>query len=263
MSGALVADGYNNLTDIIASIAVLVGLKISQKPPDVDHPYGHFRAETIAALIASFIMATVGLQVIVDTGRTLFSGEIEVPNLLTAWVALGAAVIMLLVYRFNSRLAKKINNAALHAAAKDNLSDALVSIGAAIGIFGSQFGLAWLDPVAALIVGIIICKTAWEIFYTSTHALTDGIDEKVLKKLHTTVANTKGVREITDLKARVHGNNVLVEIIVQVDPELTLIEGHSICDEIERRLFKKHNILNVSVHVEPLTQKDSTPEYDI
>jgi cation diffusion facilitator family transporter len=263
LSGALVADGYNNLTDIIASIAVLVGLKISQKPPDVDHPYGHFRAETIAALIASFIMATVGLQVIMNTGRTLMSGEIETPNLLTAWVAIGAAAVMLIVYRYNYNLAKKINNAALHAAAKDNLSDALVSIGAAIGIIGAQFGLPWLDPVAALAVGFIICKTAWEIFYSSTHALTDGIDEKVLKKLHYTISNTKGVREITDLKARVHGNNVLVEITVKVDPELTLIEGHSICDEIERRLFKKHNILNVSVHVEPFIQNEVISEYNI
>lgn len=263
LSGALVADGYNNLTDIIASIAVLIGLKISQKPPDVDHPYGHFRAETIAALIASFIMATVGLQVIMNTGRTLLGGEIETPSLLTAWVALGAAAVMLIVYRYNHNLAKKIDNAALHAAAKDNLSDALVSIGAAVGIIGAQFGLPWLDPIAALLVGIIICKTAWEIFYSSTHALTDGIDEKVLKKLHSTVANTKGVREITDLKARVHGNNVLVEVIVMVDPELTLIEGHSICDEIERRLFKKHNILNVSVHVEPFMKKEEIPEYNI
>lgn len=263
LSGALVADGYNNLTDIIASIAVLIGLKISQKPPDVDHPYGHFRAETIAALIASFIMATVGLQVIMNTGRTLLGGEIETPSLLTAWVALGAAAVMLIVYRYNHNLAKKIDNAALHAAAKDNLSDALVSIGAAVGIIGAQFGLPWLDPIAALLVGVIICKTAWEIFYSSTHALTDGIDEKVLKKLHSTVANTKGVREITDLKARVHGNNVLVEVIVMVDPELTLIEGHSICDEIERRLFKKHNILNVSVHVEPFMKKEEIPEYNI
>ncbi|GIP15776.1 putative transporter YeaB [Paenibacillus montaniterrae] len=263
LSGALVADGYNNLTDIIASVAVLIGLKISQKPPDVDHPYGHFRAETIAALIASFIMATVGLQVIIDTGRKLIGGDFEAPNLLTAWVAIGAAIVMLIVYSYNSRLAKKINNAALHAAAKDNLSDALVSIGAAVGIIGAQFGWTWLDPVAALAVGLIICKTAWEIFYSSTHALTDGIDEKVLKKLHTTVANTKGVRAITDLKARVHGNNVLVEIIVQVDPELSLIEGHTICDEIERRLFKKHNILNVNVHVEPLEPEQKTSEYNI
>lgn len=255
LSGALVADGFNNLTDIIASIAVLIGLKISQKPPDVDHPYGHFRAETIAALVASFIMATVGLQVIMDAGRSLFEGNIQTPNLITAWVAIAAAAVMLLVYTYNSRLAKKINNAALHAAAKDNLSDALVSIGAAIGIFGAQLHMPWLDPVAAIIVGVIICKTAWEIFVSSTHALTDGIDEKVLKKLHTTVAHTKGVREISDLKARVHGNNVLVEVIVLVDPDLSLIEGHSICDEIERRLYKKHKILNVNVHVEPLETK--------
>lgn len=257
ISGALVADGYNNLTDIIASVAVLIGLKISQKPPDVDHPYGHFRAETIAALVASFIMAAVGLQVIIEAGRTMIAGNIETPGMITAWVALAAAAVMLVVYTYNSRLAKKINNAALHAAAKDNLSDALVSIGAAIGIFGAQLNMPWLDPVAAFIVGIIICKTAWDIFVSCTHALTDGIDEKVLKKLRITVANTKGVREISDLKARVHGNNVLVEVIVQVDPELTLIEGHSICDEIERRLSKKHNILNVNVHVEPQDMKNN------
>lgn len=263
LSGALVADGYNNLTDIIASIAVLIGLKISQKPPDEDHPYGHFRAETIAALVASFIMATVGIQVLIDAIRTMVKGEYHTPNILTAWVAIGAAIVMVAVYMYNNRLAKKINNQALKAAAKDNLSDALVSIGAAVGIFGAQLNMPWLDPVAALIVGIIICKTAWEIFTTSTHALTDGIDEKVLKKLHTTVSNTKGVCEITDLKARVHGNNVLVEVSVQVDPELSLIESHTICDEIERRLFKKHNILNVNVHVEPLEEKNNNDEYNI
>ncbi|HIW32780.1 MAG TPA: cation diffusion facilitator family transporter [Candidatus Paenibacillus intestinavium] len=254
LSGALVADGYNNLTDIIASIAVLIGLKISQKPPDDDHPYGHFRAETIAAMVASFIMATVGIQVLIGAIRSMFKGEYHTPNILTAWVAIGAAIVMVAVYMYNNRLANKINNQALKAAAKDNLSDALVSIGAAVGIFGAQLNMPWLDPVAALIVGIIICKTAWDIFTTSTHALTDGIDEKVLKKLHTTVSNTKGVCEITDLKARVHGNNVLVEVSVQVDHELSLIESHTICDEIERRLFKKHNILNVNVHVEPLEQ---------
>ncbi|MCR8659539.1 cation diffusion facilitator family transporter [Paenibacillus endoradicis] len=263
LSGALVADGYNNVTDIIASIAVLIGLKISQKPPDEDHPYGHFRAETIAALVASFIMATVGIQVLIDAIGTMIRGEYHTPNILTAWVAIGAAIVMLAVYTYNNRLATKINNQALKAAAKDNLSDALVSIGAAVGIFGAQLNMPWLDPVAALIVGIIICKTAWEIFTTSTHALTDGIDEKVLTKLHNTVSSTKGVCEITDLKARVHGNNVLVEVSVQVDPELSLIESHTICDEIERRLFKKHNILNVNVHVEPLEQKNNNDEYNI
>lgn len=250
-SGALVADGFNNLTDIIASVAVLIGLRISQKPPDKDHPYGHFRAETIAALIASFIMATVGLQVIINTVRSLFSGEQTVPSLTSAWVALFAAACMGAVYLYNRRLANLINNQALHAAAKDNLSDTLVSIGAAVGIIGAQFGLPWLDPVAALAVGAIICKTAWDIFYSSTHALTDGFDANELMTLRSTIEGTKGVKSIKDIKARVHGSNVLIDVIVQVDPGLTLIESHRISDEIEQRMEGKHNIMSVHVHVEP------------
>ncbi|MFD0589848.1 cation diffusion facilitator family transporter [Paenibacillus sp. GCM10027627] len=252
VSGALVADGYNNLTDIVASVAVLIGLRISQKPPDKDHPYGHFRAETIAALVASFIMASVGLQVLISAVKSLFADNHATPNLITAWVALFAAVCMAGVYVYNSRLARKINNQALLAASKDNLSDALVSTGAAVGIIGAQFGMPWLDPVAALVVGVIICKTAWEIFYSSTHALTDGFDEKELTTLRATIAKTKGVQTIKDIKARVHGSHVLVDVIVQVDPELTLIESHRICDEIERRMGRKHNIMSVHVHVEPL-----------
>lgn len=250
-SGALVADGFNNLTDIVASVAVLIGLRISQKPPDTDHPYGHFRAETIAALIASFIMATVGLQVIINTVRSLFSDEQTIPSLNSAWVALFASVCMGAVYIYNRRLANRINNQALHAAAKDNLSDALVSIGAAIGIIGAQFGLPWLDPVAALVVGGIICKTAWEIFYSSTHALTDGFDANELMTLRSTIERTTGVRSIKDIKARVHGSNVLIDVIVQVDPGLSLIESHRISDEIEQQMEKKHNIMSIHVHVEP------------
>lgn len=251
VSGALVADGYNNLTDIVASVAVLIGLRISQKPPDKDHPYGHFRAETIAALIASFIMATVGIQVLISAVKSLFAANHHIPNLMTAWIALFAAACMGGVYIYNRRLALRINNQALLAAAKDNLSDALVSIGAAIGIIGSQFGLPWLDPVAAIAVGIIICKTAWEIFYSSTHTLTDGFDENELSSLRSTIAKTKGVKSIKDIKARVHGSHVLVDVIVQVDPELTLIESHQISDEIERRMSRKHNIMSIHVHVEP------------
>ncbi|MCQ6558913.1 cation diffusion facilitator family transporter [Paenibacillus mendelii] len=255
-SAALVADGYNNLTDIIASAAVLIGLRISQKPPDEDHPYGHFRAETIAALVASFIMATVGVQVLISAVNSLFASEREAPGLLTAWVALGAAVCMTGVYVYNRNLAKRINNQALMAAAKDNLSDALVSVGAAIGIIGSRLGLPWLDPVAALAVGGIICKTAWEIFYSSTYALTDGFNEKELNSLRGTIERTQGVRSIKDIKARVHGSNVLLDVVVLVDPQLSLVESHRISDEIEKRMERKHNIMSVHVHVEPLVSAE-------
>jgi len=251
-SGALVADGYNNMTDIVASIAVLIGLRISQKPPDKDHRYGHYRAETIAALIASIIMASVGIQVLITAVKSLFKPEYITPNLTSAWVALIAAVCMGGVYVYNLKLARKINSQALLAAAKDNLSDALVSVGAAVGIIGSQFGMPWLDPVAALAVGIIICKTAWDIFYSSTHSLTDGFDAKELGRFKASIEKTKGVKSIKDIKARTHGSNVLVDVIIQVDPGLSLIESHRICDEIEQRMERKHRITSVHVHVEPL-----------
>ncbi len=250
-SNALLADGFNNLTDIVASVAVLIGLKISQKPPDSDHAYGHFRAETIAALVASFIMAMVGIQVILDAIRSLAEGVHSEPDILSAAVAAVCALAMGGVYAYNRRLAKQINNQALMAAAKDNLSDAMVSVGAAIGIIGAQFGLPWLDVVAAIAVGLLICKTAWDIFRQSTHNLTDGFDEKELGDLRSTIARTQGVEGIRDLKARVHGNHVLVDVVIEVDPQLTVIESHKISDRVEERMRSKQNVMHVHVHVEP------------
>ncbi|MDP4098064.1 cation diffusion facilitator family transporter [Paenibacillus sp. P96] len=250
-SSALLADGFNNLTDIMASVAVLIGLRISQKPPDSDHAYGHFRAETVAALVASFIMAAVGLQVLIEAVRSIFEGNKQEPHVMGVAVAVISAVVMLGVYQYNRRLAREINNQALMAAAKDNLSDAMVSIGAAIGIIGSQFGLPWLDTVAAILVGLLICRTAWEIFRDSTHTLTDGFDEHQLSDLRSTIARTPGVEGIRDVKARVHGNYVLVDVVIEVNPDLSLIEGHRISDKIEERMKKAHNIMHVHVHVEP------------
>ncbi|MRN56985.1 cation diffusion facilitator family transporter [Paenibacillus monticola] len=250
-SSALLADGFNNLTDIVASVAVLVGLRISQKPPDSDHHYGHFRAETVAALLASFIMAMVGIQVIVEAIRSLFEGAKETPQLWSAGVAIVCAVAMMGVYVYNKRLAKRINNGALMAAAKDNFSDAIVSIGAAIGIVGAQFGLPWIDSAAAVGVGLLISKTAWDIFRDSTYRLTDGFDEHKLMDLRSTIARTPGVEGIKDVKARVHGNHVLVDVVVEVDANITVLEGHKISDSIEERMSKLHNIMNVQIHVEP------------
>jgi cation diffusion facilitator family transporter len=197
-SEALFSDGLNNSTDIIASIAVLIGLKISRTPPDHDHPYGHFRAETIAALVASFIMMAVGIQVLYQAVQKFFISEIATPDLLAAWTALFSSGVMYLVYRYNFRLATKINSHAMMAAAQDNRSDAFVSIGAFVGIIGAQFGLPWLDPLTAIVVGFIICKTAWEIFRDASHTLTDGFNQEQLEELKETIKDTPGVKNIKD-----------------------------------------------------------------
>ncbi|ALX48727.1 cation diffusion facilitator family transporter [Lentibacillus amyloliquefaciens] len=250
-SQSLWADGLNNTTDVVASVAVLVGLKISRKPPDADHHYGHSRAETIASLFAAFVIATVGIQVIVNIVRQLFAGETVQPDMLTAWTALGAAVVMFSVYRYNVSLAKKIGSSSLNAAAQDNRSDAFVSIGAFIGIIGAQFGLFWLDPFAGLIVGIIICKTAWDIFREATHTLTDGFDAKQIKTIKTDIAKVSEVKQVIDIKGRVHGNQAFIEVTILVNPELNVKESHAITEKIEDFLREKHNITYAHIHIEP------------
>lgn len=255
-STALRADGLNNTTDVIASVAVLIGLRISRKPPDEDHHYGHFRAETVASLIAAFIMVTVGLQVIIGTIQSIIENNYVQPNLLTAWTALGAAIIMLGVYKYNSKLAKKIKSSSLHAASQDNRSDALVSLGAFVGIMGAQFGLFWLDPIAGLLVGIIICKTAWDIFRDASHALTDGFDQEQLSEIKTSIATHPDVERVKDVKGRLHGNQALVEVTIYVDPDLTVQESHDITERIETILDEKHDVPHAHIHIEPFQEEN-------
>ncbi|OKP66523.1 transporter [Paenibacillus helianthi] len=251
-SQALLADGLNNSTDIIASLAILAGLKISRRPPDSNHSYGHFRAETVAALVASFIMIAVGLQVLYQGVNKFIQPALETPDLVSAWTAAGCAIVMFAVYMYNIRLARRLNSNAMQAVAQDNRSDALVSIGAFIGIVGSQFGLPWLDPLTATIVGGLICKTAWDIFRKATHDLTDGFDANELELMKQTVANIEGVESIKDIKARIHGNNVLVDTTVLVDSNLNVVQSHDITEKIEDQLKDLHQVANVLVHIEPV-----------
>ncbi|MBB6445116.1 cation diffusion facilitator family transporter [Bacillus benzoevorans] len=250
-SEALWADGLNNLTDILASAAVLIGLRISQKPPDDNHRYGHSRAETIASLMAALIMFTVGFQVIFQSIQSFYQHDASDPNIMTALVALLSAVFMFAVYVYNLRLSKKLNSKALYSAAQDNRSDALVSVGAAVGILGSYFGLSWLDPLAAVIVGLMICRTAWGIFKEASLDLTDAFEVEKLKELEATINKTPGVKLVKDIKARLHGNRTIVDATIFVEPTLTIVEGHQIAENVEERLIAEHDVQDSNIHIEP------------
>ncbi|MCZ1269335.1 MULTISPECIES: cation diffusion facilitator family transporter [Paenibacillus] len=250
-SEALKADGLNNATDIIASIAVLIGLRLAQRPADKDHTYGHWKAETVASLVASFIMMAVGLQVLYEAITSVFQGKSESPDIIAAWTGIFCAAVMYLVYRYNKRLALKIKSQAVMAAAKDNISDAWVSIGTVIGIIGSQFGLPWLDPLTAVAVGFLICKTAWDIFREATHHLTDGFDEELIKEYRSTIANVDGVEAVKDLRARNYGNNAVVDVVILVRSDLDLQKAHDISTNVEDELLREHDVYTVHVHVEP------------
>ncbi|MET3193575.1 cation diffusion facilitator family transporter [Bacillus sp. OAE603] len=250
-SSALLADGLNNVTDIGASLAVFIGIKIARKPRDLDHPYGHSRAEQIATLIASFIMMSVGLQVIIENVRLLIKGEFETPNSIAAIVAFASGIFMIGIYFYNNKIAKKTKSKGLEASAKDNLSDALVSFGTTIGVLGASFGYPIIDPIVAIIVGGIICKTAWEIFYEASHSLTDGFDPDEMVLFTETVEKVPGVYKVVDLRARMYGNTTIADVVIEVDGGIDVSKSHSITDQIEMILHEQHSIQYTHIHVEP------------
>jgi cation diffusion facilitator family transporter len=250
-SEALKADGLNNVTDIVASVAVLIGLKLSQRPADDDHPYGHWKAETVASMVASFIMMAVGIKVAYDAIFSIFYAQKESPDVISAWTGLFCAFVMYFVYRYNKKLATEINSQSVMAAAKDNLSDAWVSVGTFIGIIGAQFGLPWLDPLAAVIVGFLICKTAWDIFKEASLYLTDGFDEKQIDIYKDTINKCNGVKGVKEIKARNYGNNIVVDVVILVNSTLDVKKAHDIATKVEEELIRLHKVYDVHVHIEP------------
>jgi cation diffusion facilitator family transporter len=253
-SAALKADGLNNTTDIIASVAVLIGLKLSQRPPDEDHHYGHWKSETIASMVASFIMMVVGVQVLIEAISSMFQGVEESPDITAAYVGVFSAVAMYFVYRYNKRLANRINSKAVMAAAKDNISDAWVSIGTAVGIFGSQLNMPWLDPVTALVVGFLICKTAFEIFKQASHELSDGFDENKIQFYQDVITKVDGVKGIKEIKGRNYGNNEVIDVVILVNSTLDIKQAHDISSHVEKVMMKDYGVYDVHVHVEPKLQ---------
>lgn len=255
-SEALKADGLNNTTDIIASVAVLIGLRISQRPPDDDHRYGHFRAETIASLVASFIMIYVGIEVLISAGEKIANPIDQNPSYLTIIVSVFSAAVMFAVYKYNLNLSKRINSSAVKAAAYDNRSDAFVSIGTAIGISAALLGFPIVDTITAFIIGLIIIKTAIEIFKEAVFSLTDGFDTELISSIEERVSKIPRVRDVTDVRGRQHGSLILVDITVSVNPNLNVRDSHAITEQIENEVKQLNPYATTLVHIEPYDPKE-------
>jgi cation diffusion facilitator family transporter len=250
-STSLSADGFNNLTDVLSSVTVLVGLKTARKPADENHPYGHWKAEPIASLITSFIMLFVGFQVFQSSIIRLYRGELIPPNRLAAVVALISSLILFILYRYNLNLAKKEKSTGLKAVSQDNLADSLTSLATAAAILGASIGWVWLDSIMASIVAIIIVKTGVEVFKESTFSLSDGFKDKHLYLHKSKILMIPRVISVPSIKARMYGANTYVDVTILVDGEMTVQEGHDITEIIEKLLYEEFDVMHTDVHVEP------------
>ena len=250
-SDAVFADGLNNFTDSFASIALLVGMILSQRPADQNHRYGHYKIETITTLIMSFVIFYIGITVTIDSTTALINQEYAAPTPINAVVGLSSGVIMSGVYWYNNRLGNKLNSPSLKASAKDNLSDALTSFATALSVFLSRTGILWLDGAMAIVVGLIIIKSGYDIFKESAFSLSDGFPQEGLDNYRKIVLMVPGVRAVSDIRGRNYGANVYIDITILVDPEISVQAGHHITEKVESALQKTEDVTAIDVHVEP------------
>lgn len=250
-SAALKANGFNNLTDILGNIAILIGLRIARIPADNDHVYGHWKIESIASLVSSFIMFFVGFEVLRDTITNIVTDKEEAIDPIGAVVALFSAFIMIGVYFYTNRLAKKTKSQALLAASKDNLSDAVTSIGTTIAILASVIKLSWLDEAMALLIAAFILKTAYDIFKDSVFSLSDGFDESLVEEYIKAISLAPKVSRVKLVRGRTYGSNIFLDVVVEMSPDLSVFESHAATESIEKLLIDQFEVYDVDVHVEP------------
>lgn len=250
-SASLRADGLNNLTDIISSILIFIGLRIARKPADEDHYFGHSKFEPLASFATSLIMFTVGLEVIKSSAERFIAQDYPTPDLQALWVGLAASVILLVTQRYIHHLAQQTQSMGLKASAKDLFSDFLTTLATMVAIAASSLGLAWLDILTALVIGGIILHTAYTIFKDSTFELSDGFDQEELEAYRAIVLKHPQIRAVPQIRARLCGQYVHVDITVLIDGHLSVIQSHHITEEIEQILAYNYNVYDVDVHVEP------------
>lgn len=256
---SLVADGFNNLSDILGNVALLIGLHLASQPADADHRFGHWKIEDLASLITSFIMFVVGFQVLIQTIQKLFSNQTTEIDPLGAIVGFLSAIVMLGVYAYNKRLSKKVKSSALVAASKDNLSDAVTSIGTSVAIVAASLNLPIIDRLAAIVITYFILKTAYDIFMESAFSLSDGFDDKQLKKYEEAILKIPKISAVKSQRGRTYGSNVYLDLVLEMNPDLSVYESHAITEQVEKLLSKEFSVYDIDIHVEPA----SIPEDEI
>ncbi|MBR3711278.1 MAG: cation transporter [Bacteroidales bacterium] len=259
-SSAMVADALHSLSDFVTDIIVLVFVKISNKPQDKSHDYGHGKYETLALTIIGVALMAVAIGIIVKGALKIAAwaqGEVlEAPEMLAFWAAIVSIVLKEGVYRYSIIKARKLNSKAVEANAWHHRSDALSSIGTAVGIGGAIFlGERWtiLDPIASVVVGGFIVKVAFDLLKNGIgdlmeQSLPNTVEEEILQL----AASVPGVTKPHDLRTRRIGNHYAIELHILMDGNLTLKEAHDKASEVED-LLRQHygEETHVAVHVEP------------
>ena len=258
-SGAMISDAVHSAADIFSGLIVLLGVKISTKEPDEQHPYGHERYECVAALLLSGILAVVGGAIGIGAVKDIISGKTaEIPGLLALIAAVVSIAVKESLFWYTRGYAKKYRSTALHAEAWHQRSDALSSIGALIGIAGARMGVPVMEPIASLIIALFILRVAIRIFKEAIDQMVDhSCNEEAEEAFRTTALEQPGVMGVELLRTRMFGNRVYVDLEIAADPNLTLAAAHEIAEDVHDAIEKTFpEVKHIMVHVNPAKKHD-------
>ncbi|WP_439562186.1 cation diffusion facilitator family transporter [Roseinatronobacter sp.] len=252
-SPALVADGFHSLGDMASDIMVLWALRQSARAPDADHPYGHGRFETLATLALAAILALTGVGVIWDASARLLSSAELAPGALALLVVAVSILVKEALYHYTLRIGRATGSALLEANAWHHRTDALSSVVALVGIGAAQFGFGWGDPLAAILIALMLLHAGWGFGKSAAAELVDTQAPDDLRiALEGKLTATPGVQGLRDLRMRQHGAQTLADVSVMVDPQISVTEGHRIAEVARARALDEIDALSdLVIHVEP------------
>jgi cation diffusion facilitator family transporter len=261
-SQALIADGLHSLSDLSNDFLLLYAAKHATRDADEEHPYGHGRIETVFCVAQGLILGAFAIGIAIDAGQRLFEPErllqpVPIALLIAALSVLGKEAM----YQYTIRAARRLRSNMLRGNAWDHRSDAISSVIVMIGVGGTLAGLPYLDALAAVGVALMIIKISWSLIWQSTRELIDtALETDQVEKIRDRILQVHGVRRVHMLRTRKSGGDALVDVHIQVDPRLSVSEGHRISEQVRGDLIAGiADVADVTVHIDPEDDETVSP----
>ncbi len=261
-SPALLADGINSTSDVAYTFVVGIFVRLAHKPADDEHPYGHSQLESVGALVVGAFVITTAVGIFWNSIDTLFdlingSGNYQGSTQITLWIALGTILLKIFLSIYTRHVGKKTNNAAVQALGYDHRNDIFSASAAALGIFFSQLGYLWVDPLAGAIVALVILRTGIVILRDSSLDLMDTIPGKLLREqVESLIRTISEVKQIDNIQAHRFGQYLVINLTIGLDGTISVFEGDRISSLVEKTLLDNIEYLrNVHVHFHPARNK--------
>jgi len=254
-SGAMISDAVHSASDVFSTVIVIIGMRAAGKESDKEHPYGHERLECVAAIVLAGALLATGLLIGYQGIRSILSPdqELAVPGVMALIAAAVSIAVKEGMFHYTRAAAKQVNSEALMADAWHHRSDALSSIGALIGIAGARLGLPIMDPIASLVICVMIVKAAYDIFRDAVDKMVDhSCDEETENAIRELTLKHEGVAHIDRMMTRQFGNRVYIEMEISVDGEIALRKAHDIAEQVHDQIEQAFpQVKHIMIHVNP------------